>query len=288
MTNNKSNEVKRVGAIGVIANLFLLGIKFIVGFVFKSQGLIADAINSFGDVFSSIVTFVGGKISSKPADEEHEFGHGKAEFVASLLIGTFMVFVSFKTIRSGFESILNKESLIFSFILLIVPVVTIIVKSLLFMYCKKLAKTNNSLLLEANAKDHRNDILLSIGVLIGIIASKLGYTYVDGLVGIAISGVIVVTGITIIKEAFDVLIDKCIDAEIVDEMKKKIEEIPGVNHIDSIKSKPTGTLHMMIIKVSVNPDMTVRESHKIAGMIRELVCRNDNVYDAVVHINPDE
>ena len=288
MTNNKSNEVKRVGAIGVIANLFLLGIKFIVGFVFKSQGLIADAINSFGDVFSSIVTFVGGKISSKPADDEHEFGHGKAEFVASLLIGTFMVFVSFKTIRSGFESILNKESLIFSFILLIVPVVTIIVKSLLFMYCKKLAKTNNSLLLEANAKDHRNDILLSIGVLIGIIASKLGYTYVDGLVGIAISGVIVVTGITIIKEAFDVLIDKCIDAEIVDEMKKKIEEIPGVNHIDSIKSKPTGTLHMMIIKVSVNPDMTVRESHKIAGMIRELVCRNDNVYDAVVHINPDE
>ncbi|MBR6689414.1 MAG: cation transporter [Clostridia bacterium] len=288
MTNNKSNEVKRVGAIGVIANLFLLGIKFIVGFVFKSQGLIADAINSFGDVFSSIVTFVGGKISSKPADDEHEFGHGKAEFVASLLIGIFMVFVSFKTIRSGFESILNKESLIFSFILLIVPVVTIIVKSLLFMYCKKLAKTNNSLLLEANAKDHRNDILLSLGVLVGIIASKLGYTYVDGLVGIAISGVIVVTGITIIKEAFDVLIDKCIDAEIVGEMKKKIEEIAGVNHIDSIKSKPTGTLHMMIIKVSVNPDMTVRESHKIAGMIRELVCRNDNVYDAVVHINPDE
>ncbi len=288
MTNNKSNEVKRVGAIGVIANLFLLVIKFIVGFVFKSQGLIADAINSFGDVFSSIVTFVGGKISSKPADDDHEFGHGKAEFVASLLIGIFMVFVSFKTIRSGFDSIINKQSLIFSVILLIVPVVTILVKGLLLMYCKKLAKTNNSLLLEANAKDHRNDILLSLGVLVGIIASKLGYTYIDGLVGIAISGVIVVTGLMIIKEAYDVLIDKCIDADKVDEMRKNIEELPGVNHIDSIKSKPTGTLHMMIIKVSVNPDMTVRESHKIAGMIRELVCRNDDVYDAVVHINPDE
>ena len=71
-------------------------------------------------------------------------------------------------------------------------------------------------------------------------------------------------------------------------MKKKIEEIQGVNHIDSIKSKPTGTLHMMVIKVSVNPDMTVRESHKIAGIIRDTVCKNDNVYDAVVHINPDE
>ena len=288
MTNNKSNEVKRVGAIGVIANFFLLSIKFVVGFVFKSQGLIADAINSFGDVFSSLVTFVGGKISSKPADDDHEFGHGKAEFVASLLIGIFMVFVSFKTINSGFKSIMNKEGLTFSLILLVVPVITIIVKACLLAYCKKLAKTNNSLLLEANAKDHRNDILLSLGVLIGIVASIYGYTFVDGLVGIAISGVIIVTGITIIKEAFDVLIDKCIDAEIVGEMKKKIEEIPGVNHIDSIKSKPTGTLHMMIIKVSVNPDMTVRESHKIAGQIRELVCRNDNVYDAVVHINPDE
>ena len=288
MTKNKGNEVKKVGAIGVIANLFLLSIKFLAGFVFKSQGLIADAINSFGDVFSSLVTFVGGKVSAKPADDEHEFGHGKAEFVASLLIGIFMVFVSFKTINSGFKSIINKEALTFSLLLVIVPIVTIIVKTCLLVYCKKLAKTNNSLLLEANAKDHRNDVLLSSGVLLGILASNFGYTYVDGLVGIAISGVIIVTGISIIKEAYEVLIDKCIDAEVVGEIRKAIEEIAGVNHIDSIKSKPTGTLHMVIIKVSVNPDMTVRESHKIAGQIRDIVRRNDNVYDAVVHINPDE
>jgi cation diffusion facilitator family transporter len=87
-----------------------------VGFVFKSQGLIADAINSFGDVFSSLVTFVGGKISSKPADDDHEFGHGKAEFVASLLIGIFMIFVSIKTMNSGFKSIINNEGLTFSLI----------------------------------------------------------------------------------------------------------------------------------------------------------------------------
>jgi len=288
MTIKNSIEVKKVGILGIVANLFLLAIKFITGFIFKSQGLIADAINSFGDVFSSIVTFVGGKISSKPADDDHEFGHGKAEFVASLLIGIFMVFVSFKTIISAAKYILNNESLIFSFVLLVVPIVTIIVKTVLYIYCNKLAKTNNSLLLEANAKDHRNDILLSLGVLVGIISSKLGYSFVDGIVGIAISGVIIVTGVTIIKEAFDVLIDKCIDADKVDEMRKSIESIPGVNHIDSIKSKPTGTLHMIIIKVSVNPDMTVRESHKVAGIIRSKICEDDDVYDAVVHINPDE
>jgi len=288
MTIKNSVEVKKVGIIGIIANMFLLSIKFITGIIFKSQGLIADAINSFGDVFSSIVTFVGGKISSKPADNDHEFGHGKAEFVASLLIGIFMVFVSFKTITSGAKSIINNETLTFSIILFLTPIITIIVKSMLYMYCKRLSKANNSLLLEANAKDHRNDILLSIGVLVGIICGKFGYGFVDGMVGIAISGVIIVTGITIIKEAYDVLIDKCIDADKVDEIRKNIESVPGVNHIDSIKSKPTGTLHMIIVKVSVNPDMTVRESHKVAGIIREKVCQNEDVYDAVVHINPDE
>ncbi len=288
MTNNKSIEVKRVGALGIIANLFLLTIKIVTGLIFKSQGLIADAINSFGDVFSSLVTFVGGKISSKPADDDHEFGHGKAEFIASLFIGIFMVLVSFKTITSGIESIVNKDTLTFSIFLVIVPIATIITKAMLYVYCKKLSKTNNSLLLEANAKDHRNDILLSLGVLIGIICGSIGHSFVDGMVGIAISGVIIVTGFGIIKESYDVLIDKCIDADIVEDIKKTVESVEGVNHVDSIKSKPTGTLHMMIVKVSVNPDMTVRQSHKIAGIIREKVCNHDNVYDAVVHVNPDE
>lgn len=288
MTIKNSVEVKKVGRLGIIANLFLLSIKFITGIIFKSQGLIADAINSFGDVFSSLVTFVGGKISSKPADDDHEFGHGKAEFVASLLIGIFMVFVSFKTITSGAKAIINNETLKFSIILLLTPIVTIVVKSLLYLYCNKLAKVNNSLLIKANANDHRNDILLSTGVLIGIVCGKFGYGVIDGIVGIIISGVIIVTGLRIIKEAYDVLIDKCIDSDKVDEMRKNIEAIPGVNHIDSIKSKPTGTLHMIIVKVSVDPDMTVRESHKVAGMIREKVCKDDDVYDTVVHINPDE
>lgn len=288
MTIKNSVEVKKVGILGIIANVFLLSIKFVTGIVFKSQGLIADAINSFGDVFSSIVTFVGGKISSKPADDDHEFGHGKAEYVASLLIGIFMVFVSFKTITSGVKAIINNETLTFSIILFLTPVVTIIVKSLLYVYCKRLSKLNSSLLLEANSKDHRNDILLSIGVLIGISCGKFGYGVVDGIVGISISGVIIITGLKIIKEAYDVLIDKCIDSDKVDEMRKNIEAIEGVNHIDSIKSKPTGTLHMIIVKVSVNPDMTVREGHKVAGIIRQKICEDEDVYDAVVHINPDE
>ena len=282
-----SKEAKKIGVFGICGNLFLLTIKFIVGFIFKSQGLIADALNSFSDVFSSIVTFVGGKISEKPADDDHEFGHGKAEFVASFLIGLFMVIVSFETMYSGFMAIINKETFKFSYFLIIVPCITIITKFILFMYCKKKAKKYNSLLILSNAKDHRNDIVLSFGVLIGIIFSNLGYTFVDGLVGIVISGVIIVTGIMITHEAYNVLIDKCIDAEIVKDMKDEIEAIDNVRHVDSIKSKPTGNLHMIIVKISVDENMTVKESHKIAGIIRDMLRKNPSVYDAVIHVNPD-
>lgn len=285
---NSSGTAKRIGVIGIICNFFLLSIKFIVGIIFKSQGLIADALNSFGDVFSSIITFVGGKISEKPADEDHEFGHGKAEFVASFLIGIFMVMVSIETLSSGIKSIIYNEIFTFSWLLIVVPIITIIIKGVLYFYCLTKSKKYNSLLILSNAKDHRNDIILSLGVIVGVVSGYFGYYFVDGLVGIAISGVIIVTGVTIVKEAYDVLIDKCIDIEIVNDMKKSIEQTEGVNHLDSIKSKPTGNLHMLVVKVSVDPNMTVKESHKIAGAIRENLRKYPNVYDAVVHINPDE
>lgn len=283
-----SIAAKKVGVIGIISNLFLLSIKFIVGLIFKSQGLIADAVNSFGDVFSSIITYVGGKISEKPADEDHEFGHGKAEFVASFLIGIFMVMVSIDTLYSGVMSIVNNQEFTFSYFLIIVPVVTIITKGVLYFYCYKQFKKYNSLLILSNAKDHRNDIILSIGVIIGIVFGYFGYYFVDGIVGVVISGVIIGTGVKIVKEAYDVLIDKCIDVETINEMKNIIEQTQGVNHLDSIKSKPTGNLHMLIVKVSVDPEMTVRTSHNIAGQIRSDLKQYPNVYDVVVHINPDE
>ena len=283
-----SNAAKKVGIIGILANLFLLAIKFIVGIIFKSQGLIADALNSFADVFSSIVTFVGGKISEKPADEDHEFGHGKAEFVASFLIGIFMVIVSIETLISGVQAIMYKRHFEFSYLLIIVPIITIITKCILYFYCKSKATKYNSLLILSNAKDHRNDMVLSVGVIIGVVFGLFGYYFVDGIVGVVISLIIIITGVKIVKEAYDVLIDKCIDVDIIKDMKKLIEETDGVNHLDSIKSKPTGNLHMLIVKISVNPNMTVKDSHKIAGIIRQNLREYPNIYDVVVHINPDE
>lgn len=278
---------KRIGIVGMCANFILLLLKMIVGVIFNSQALIADGINSLGDVFSSLLTYVGGKISSIPEDDEHEFGHGKAEFVASFLIGIFMIIVSIDMLYNSIKSVICVQYFEFSLILLITPIITILVKFMLYMYVKSVEEKYTSLLITAASSDHRNDILISLGVAIGIVLGKLGYPMFDGIIGGIISVVIAITGVKITYSAYDVLIDKCIDVEKVKEIKEYLMSIGQVRHIDSIKSKPTGNLHMLIIKISVDPEMTVNESHKIAGKIRSELREKTWIYDVIVHINPD-
>lgn len=279
---------KKVGIIGITLNFFLLVLKFIIGFISKSQGLMADAVNSFGDVFSSTVTYVGGKISSKPKDEKHEFGHGKAEFVATFLIGIFMTVVSISMLYKSTIAITKNEKFEISVFLVLVPIITIIIKAMMYFIVTRIGKKHSSLLISANAKDHRNDILLSSGVLIGIIFGYYGYYFVDGIIGIVISAIIIITGLKIVYESYDVLIDKCIDPKETKEIKEDLERMDGIKHVDSILSKPTGNMHMLIVKISVDPEMTVKESHKIAGKIRYEFNQRDGIYDTIVHINPDE
>lgn len=286
--NTSAKVASKVGILGMVMNTILLVGKFIVGIAFNSHGLIADAVNSFGDVFSSIVTYVGGKISSKPKDDTHEFGHGKAEIVAAFLIGIFMTVVSIQMIYNSLMSIIHKEEFSLSVILIAIPAITIIIKLLMYLYVAKIGKKEKSLLINANAKDHRNDTILSTGVLLGLLAGYYGYYFADGIVGILISLIIILTGVKIIYEAYDILIDKSIDKDISEAFKKEIKKVKGVNHVDSIISKPTGNMYMLVVKVSVDPLMTVRDSHKIAGKIREKLKNKDGIYDAVVHINPDD
>jgi len=198
-----------------------------------------------------------------------------------------MIIVGADTLYTSSLSAINNKVFEVSYILMLIPLITIITKTILFIYTKHIAKKKHSDLINANSLDHRNDVLLSAGVLVGILFGYKGYYFVDGIIGAVISLIIIITGIKIAAKAYDILIDKCIDTNISYELKEQIMQFEGVNHIDDIKSKPTGDKHILIIKISVNPNMTVLESHKIAGKIREQMRKNDKVYDAIVHVNPD-
>lgn len=137
-----------------------------------------------GDIFASLMTFIGNKIASEPDDKSHNFGHGKAEYIFSLFISISMIFVGIKLLYDSVMSLINKEAFIFSWFLIVVCIVTILVKFALYLYIKTLAKKYNNILLKANMKDHRNDCIVTICTLISILLGLFGFYLFDGIVGI--------------------------------------------------------------------------------------------------------
>ena len=173
-------------------------IKLWAGYVSSSQAMIADGFNSMGDVFASTVTLFGSLYAAKPKDADHAWGHGKAEYIASLIIGFSMVVMAVYTASGSVESLAKNEILDFSWWLVGVAVVTIFAKACLYAYCIRKSRQYNSILIKANAQDHRNDVFVTSGTLAAIFLSVIGWHFMDGVIGIAISAWIVYSGISIV------------------------------------------------------------------------------------------
>lgn len=184
---DRFKSTKVAGILGIFGNMFLLIIKASIGFITKSQAMIADSVNSASDIFASLMTFIGNKIASKPGDENHNFGHGKSEYIFSLLISISMILVSVKLLIDAIDSLIFKNELTYSIYLIVVCIVTIVTKICLFIYTNKLNKKFNNILLEANAKDHFNDCIVTSFTLISILLASIGIYWFDGVVGIGIA-----------------------------------------------------------------------------------------------------
>lgn len=182
--DDKFKATKKAGIYGIIGNIFLLIIKAIVGFVSKSQSMIADSINSAGDIFASLMTFIGNKIASVPNDANHNLGHGKAEYIFSMFISISMILVSSKLLYDSIMTLILGSELKFSWFLVVVCIVTIITKLILYFYTKTAYKKHNNILLEANMKDHRNDCVITSFTLLSILLTLLNIYWFDSVVGI--------------------------------------------------------------------------------------------------------
>ena len=277
---------KKAGMFGIIGNIFLLVIKSAVGFASNSQAMIADSFNSAGDILSSLFTFIGNKISSKPGDNDHNFGHGKSEYIFSFLISISMIIVSAKLLFDSISSLVNHKTLDFSILLVIVCVITIIVKFALFLYTKYLLKKQPNILIEANNKDHFNDCIITSCTLISILFSLIGIFWIDSIVGIIISFYIFYTGIKIFFESYNVLMDISIDEDtkkIILDITNKYEDI---KEVESIYSTPSGYKYIVIITISVDGNMTTFNSHALADNLENDIKSLDKVSNAIVHVNP--
>lgn len=284
---DRYKKTKLASILGIIGNLFLLIIKGIVGFMTNSQAMIADAFNSAGDIFSSIMTFIGNQIASRPSDDTHNLGHGKAEYIFSMLISVSMVIVSIKLLINSISSLVYGSSYSFSWLLVIVCTITIITKFLLFLYTSYLSKQDNNLLIEANSKDHRNDCILTTFTLIASLLSLLNINWFDGVVGIGISIWILLTGIKIFIESYDVLMDKALSdvnkKDILDTVYRH-KEVKDVRHFNST---PVGYKYQISFTIYVNGRLSTFKSHDIANIIeKEITSKFDYVYVTIIHVNP--
>lgn len=283
---DRFSNMNKANLAGIIGNIFLLVIKFAIGFLSKSQAMIADAANSAGDIFASLMSTIGSKIASSPEDETHNFGHGKAEYIFSLFIGLSMIFVVFKLLYDSALSLFNPEKVTYPHLLIIVCIITITIKLSLFIYTKFLYKKTNSILINSLQKDHRNDSIVTTCTLISVIFNMYGIYWIDGIVGMGISILICITGIKIFIESYNVLMDASIDKNTREEILKIVEKYKDIQKINHFSSTPVGYKYLISISIYVDGNMSTFDSHEIADKLEKELNALEPIYLAIIHVNP--
>ena len=282
----KFKDIKKAGLAGIFGNIFLLIIKGTIGIITHSQSMIADSVNSASDIVASLMTFIGNKISSEPKDNDHNFGHGKAEYIFSLFISITMILVSSKLFIDSIFSLIKKSYFEFSWGLIVVCILTIITKFCLYLYTKVMFKKYDNILLKSNHQDHRNDCVVTTFTLISIVFGLFGIYWIDGVVGIGISLWILITGIKIFIESYNVLMDISLDEETKETIMKLVKEHDDIKNCYNLYSTPIGYKYFVIFTIAVDGEMSTFESHKLANHLEKDVEALEKIDKAVVHVHP--
>ena len=284
---NRFKSTKLASIFGISGNILLMIIKGIVALLTGSQAMTADAFNSAGDIFSSLMTYIGNKISSKPSDEDHNLGHGKAEYIYSMLISISMILMAMLVLKDSFISLVKGKTYDFSVWLIVVCLTTIIVKLLLFIYTNKLYKKYNNLLVKANSKDHFNDMIITSVNLISCLLSLKGIYFLDGIVGIIISLWIMYTSTKLFIESYNVLMDKSISIETKNEVYEIIDRHKEVKKVIHFNSTPVGYKYQISFTIYVDGNMSTFDSHNIANKLeKEIIKEIEEIYLVIIHVNP--
>ena len=276
------------GIFGIISNFILFVIKIIIGFISASISIIADAINNLSDMGSSLLTLVGFKISGKPADKDHPFGHQRIEYIIGLIIAMLIIFIGFELFTTSIDKLINPVKSSMTIPVLIILVVAIIFKFLQGVFYSSVAKKINSIALKASSKDSMNDVISTSFVLLGALLSYF-FTYnFDGVFGLVVSGLIIITGIKLVKEGIDPLIGEKPDKDLMNKVINKVLSYDGVLGIHDLMAHMYGPQKCFVsLHVEVDSKVDVLLSHDLIDNIEKEVKEELNV-ELVIHMDPIE
>ncbi len=279
----------RTSWISVIGNAFLSILKIVVGIISGSLAVLGDGIDSATDVVISLITLFTARIVNKPPSTKYVYGYEKADDVATKILSFIIFFAGVQMLISTGKSIFFSEPREMpATIAIYATVISMFGKLALAYYQQVQGKKVNSSMLIANAKNMRNDVIISAGVLVGLFFTFiLKLPILDAVTGLLISLYIIKSSIDIFMEASVVLMDGIKDPSIYKKIFEAVEKVPGASNPHRVRSRQTGSMYLIALDIEADADITLKEAHDIAQAVETSIRESvENVYDIVVHVEP--
>jgi cation diffusion facilitator family transporter len=277
---------ERGAIISIIAYICLSILKLVVGYLADSEALKADGLNNATDIISSIAVLIGLKLSQRPADDDHPYGHWKAENVASLVASFIMMVVGIQVVTNAVVSIFQGINETPDVLSAWVGIFCALIMYLVYRYNKKLASEINSQSVMAAAKDNLSDAWVSIGTTVGIIGAQFNLPWIDPLAALIVGFLICKTAWDIFREATHFLTDG-FDENEIKSYKETIQGTYGVKGIKDIKARNYGNNVVVDVVILVNSNLDVKSAHDIATLVEDELIKENHVYDVHVHVEPN-
>ena len=283
---------KLCGIVGVVCNILLFILKMCVGMLSGSIAITADATNNLSDASSSVISLLGFKLSERPADDEHPYGHGRYEYLSALLVAALVLVIGFEMIGSSISKIIEPSKVEFEAFTVAVLIASVLVKLWMAFFCHSVGKKIDSQTLTATAKDSRNDVISTSAVLVSGIVSKFTQLDLDGWMGLLVALFIIYSAIGLIKDAVSPLLGTPPTKELVEQINKKIMSYPGVidTHDMIIHDYGPGR-KFASVHVEMAAEAPVLESHDVIDNIERALFDEFGIltsihYDPVVTTDP--
>ncbi|CAM3984428.1 cation diffusion facilitator family transporter [Lederbergia lenta] len=277
---------ERGAIIGIIAYLFLAFLKLFIGVISHSEALKADGFNNTTDIVASIALLIGLKLSQRPADEDHLYGHWKSETIASMIASFIMMTVGLQVVYGAIKSLFDATKESPDMLAGWVGVFSALLMYLVYMYNRKLAKKVNSQAVMAAAKDNISDAWVSIGTAIGIFGTQLGLPWLDPLTAVIVGLLICKTAWEIFRDTSHLLTDG-FDEEEIETYKKTIQNVRGVMGVKEMKARNYGNNAVVDIVILVDSTLDINTAHDISTKVEKILINEHDVYDVHVHVEPD-
>ncbi|MDH8678297.1 cation diffusion facilitator family transporter [Fusibacter bizertensis] len=274
------------GVIGIICNLILFVTKLLIGFMIGSIAITSDAFNNLSDTGSSLVAIVGAKLSSRDADHEHPYGHGRFEYVASLIISFIILLVGFELLKSSFSKALNPSLVSINPIIIVILTMTVVVKLWMYSYNRYIGKLIRSGVNIATAADSLNDVIATSAVIITTIIGALTKIPLDGYAGIIVSLLIMYTGFGIAKDTVNILLGMSPSEETVNKIMELITESESIRGAHDLKVHDYGpgrTIASIHTELSDKTDIV--KAHAIIDGLEKKILKELGI-DLVIHVDP--